>query len=308
MENIDQIKLSNNIELYAKQVVEGFITGKHKSPYHGFSVEFAEHRLYNNGESTRHIDWKLYARSDKLFIKRYEEETNLRCQIIIDTSSSMYYPNFKTITLEEPNKVLFSVYASAVLMNLLSKQRDAVGLSTYSDKIENHIVAKTSTRHHQLLYHELKKILAIDAKLNQRKTSTISSLHQIAERINQRSLVVLFTDMITNEVDLDDVFDAFKHLKHKKHEVILFYLSDAPKELNLEFNNKPYNFIDVETGKNLKINPFHYKDEYLKKIDLYHKKLRLKCLQYKVDLIEVDINKGYDQIISSYLLKRQKMF
>jgi len=308
MKNIDQIKLSNNIEFYAKQVVEGFITGKHKSPYHGFSVEFAEHRLYNNGESTRHIDWKLYARSDKLFIKRYEEETNLRCQIIIDTSSSMYYPNFKTITLEEPNKVLFSVYASAVLMNLLSKQRDAVGLSTYSDKIENHIVAKTSTRHHQLLYHELKKILAIDAKLNQRKTSTISSLHQIAERINQRSLVVLFTDMITNEVDLDDVFDAFKHLKHKKHEVILFYLSDAPKELNLEFNNKPYNFIDVETGKNLKINPFHYKDEYLKKIDLYHKKLRLKCLQYKVDLIEVDINKGYDQIISSYLLKRQKMF
>ena len=308
MKNIDQIKLSNNIEFYAKQVVEGFITGKHKSPYHGFSVEFAEHRLYNNGESTRHIDWKLYARSDKLFIKRYEEETNLRCQIIIDTSSSMYYPNFKTITLEEPNKVLFSVYASAVLMNLLSKQRDAVGLSTYSDKIENHIVAKTSTRHHQLLYHELKKILAIDAKLNQRKTSTISSLHQIAERINQRSLVVLFTDMITNEVDLDDVFDAFKHLKHKKHEVILFYLSDAPKELNLEFNNKPYNFIDVETGKNLKINPFHYKDEYLKKIDLYHKKLRLKCLQYKVDLIEVDINKGYDQIILSYLLKRQKMF
>ena len=308
MENIDQIKLSNNIELYAKQVVEGFITGKHKSPYHGFSVEFAEHRLYNNGESTRNIDWKLYARTDKLFVKRYEEETNLRCQIIIDTSSSMYYPNFKTITLEKPNKVLFSVYASAVLMHLLSKQRDAVGLSTYSDEIENHIVAKTSTRHHQLLYHELKKILSVDAKSNQRRTSTISSLHQIAERINQRSLVVLFSDMITNEVDLDDVFDAFRHLKHKKHEVVLFYLSEASKELNLEFNNKPYNFIDVETGKNIKINPFQYKHEYRKKIDLYHEKLRLKCLQYKIDLIEVDINKGYDQIITSYLLKRQKMF
>ena len=170
MQDIDQIKLSHNIEFFAKQVVEGFITGKHKSPYHGFSVEFAEHRLYNTGESTRNIDWKLFARSDKLFVKRYEEETNLRCQILMDSSSSMYYPNFNSLSLDKPNKVLFSVYATGVLINLLKKQRDAIGLSSYSNDIENHIIAKTSERHHQLLYHKLEEILSIDAKLSKRKS------------------------------------------------------------------------------------------------------------------------------------------
>ena len=307
MENIEQIKIASNIEFFARQVVEGFITGKHKSPYHGFSVEFAEHKLYNNGESTRHIDWKLFARSDKLFVKRFEEETNLRCQIVIDTSSSMFYPNFNNISLENPNKIVFSVYASSVLMQLFKKQRDAVGLSTYSAEIENHIIAKTSSRHHQLIYNEFEKILSIDAKLSERKSATISSLHEIAERINQRSLVILFTDLISDN-NLEDIFDAFRHLKHKKNEVILFHLSDVSKEQKLEFENKPYNFIDVESGENIKINPSHYKVNYLEKVDSYLNKMRLKCLQYKIDLIEVDINKGYDQIITSYLLKRQKIF
>ena len=307
MENIEQIKIASNIEFFARQVVEGFITGKHKSPYHGFSVEFAEHKLYNNGESTRHIDWKLFARSDKLFVKRFEEETNLRCQIVIDTSSSMFYPNFSNISLENPNKIVFSVYASSVLMQLFKKQRDAVGLSTYSAEIENHIIAKTSSRHHQLIYNEFEKILSIDAKLSKRKSATISSLHEIAERINQRSLVILFTDLISDN-NLEDIFDAFRHLKHKKNEVILFHLSDVSKEQKLEFENKPYNFIDVESGENIKINPSHYKENYVEKVDSYLNKMRLKCLQYKIDLIEVDINKGYDQIITSYLLKRQKIF
>ena len=285
MENIKQIKIASNIEFFAKQVVEGFITGKHKSPYHGFSVEFAEHKLYNNGESTRHIDWKLFARSDKLFVKRFEEETNLRCQIVIDTSSSMFYPNFSNISLENPNKIVFSVYASSVLMQLFKKQRDAVGLSTYSAEIENHIIAKTSSRHHQLIYNEFEKILSIDAKLSERKSATISSLHEIAERINQRSLVILFTDLISDN-NLEDIFDAFRHLKHKKNEVILFHLSDVSKEQKLEFENKPYNFIDVESGENIKINPSHYKENYVEKVDSYLNKMRLKCLQYKIDLIE----------------------
>ena len=308
MDNINQIKLSNNIEFFARQVVEGFITGKHKSPYHGFSVEFAEHRLYNTGESTRHIDWKLFARSDKLFVKRFEEETNLRCQLIIDTSSSMYYPNFDEVTFEKPNKILFSVYASAVLMNIFKKQRDAVGISTFSDEIETHILAKSSNRHHQLIYQELENVLSVNAKLINRKTSTISALHEIAERINQRSLVFMFTDMISDDNDLEKIFDAIKHLKHKKHEIVLFYVSDVASEHLLEFDNKPYNFIDVESGESIKLNPSHYKEDYLKRIGEFLDILRLKCLQYKIDLVEVDINKGYDQIITSYLLKRQKMF
>ncbi|MBL6875047.1 MAG: DUF58 domain-containing protein [Flavobacteriales bacterium] len=308
MDNINQIKLSNNIEFFARQVVEGFITGKHKSPYHGFSVEFAEHRLYNSGESTRHIDWKLFARSDKLFVKRFEEETNLRCQLILDTSSSMYYPNFDKITFDKPNKILFSVYASAVLMNIFKKQRDAVGISTFSDEIETHILAKSSNRHHQLIYHELENILSINTKLNNRKTSTVSALHEIADRINQRSLVFMFTDMISDDNDLEKIFDAIKHLKHKKHEIVLFYVSEVSSEHLLEFDNKPYNFIDVESGESIKLNPSHYKEDYLKRVGDFLDQLRLKCLQYKIDLVEVDINKGYDQIITSYLLKRQKMF
>ncbi len=308
MDNINQIKLSNNIEFFARQVVEGFITGKHKSPYHGFSVEFAEHRLYNSGESTRHIDWKLFARSDKLFVKRFEEETNLRCQLILETSSSMYYPNFDKITFDKPNKILFSVYASAVLMNIFKKQRDAVGISTFSDEIETHILAKSSNRHHQLIYHELENILSINTKLNNRKTSTVSALHEIADRINQRSLVFMFTDMISDDNDLEKIFDAIKHLKHKKHEIVLFYVSEVSSEHLLEFDNKPYNFIDVESGESIKLNPSHYKEDYLKRVGDFLDQLRLKCLQYKIDLVEVDINKGYDQIITSYLLKRQKMF
>jgi uncharacterized protein (DUF58 family) len=308
MDNINQIKLSNNIEFFARQVVEGFITGKHKSPYHGFSVEFAEHRLYNSGESTRHIDWKLFARSDKLFVKRFEEETNLRCQLILDTSSSMYYPNFDKITFDKPNKILFSVYASAVLMNIFKKQRDAVGISTFSDEIETHILAKSSNRHHQLIYYELEDILSFNSKLNNRKTSTVSALHEIADRINQRSLVFMFTDMISEDNDLEKIFDAIKHLKHKKHEIVLFYVSDVSSEHLLEFDNKPYNFIDVESGESIKLNPSHYKEDYLKRVGDFLDQLRLKCLQYKIDLVEVDINKGYDQIITSYLLKRQKMF
>ena len=308
MDNINQIQLSNNIEFFARQVVEGFITGKHKSPYHGFSVEFAEHRLYNSGESTRHIDWKLFARSDKLFVKRFEEETNLRCQLILDTSSSMYYPNFDKITFDKPNKILFSVYASAVLMNIFKKQRDAVGISTFSDEIETHILAKSSNRHHQLIYHELENILSINTKLNNRKTSTVSALHEIADRINQRSLVFMFTDMTSDDNDLEKIFDAIKHLKHKKHEIVLFYVSEVSSEHLLEFDNKPYNFIDVESGESIKLNPSHYKEDYLKRVNDFLDQLRLKCLQYKIDLVEVDINKGYDQIITSYLLKRQKMF
>ncbi len=308
MNDIEQIKLKTNIEFFARQVVEGFITGKHKSPYHGFSVEFAEHKLYNLGESTRHIDWKLYARSDKLFVKKYEEETNLRCQIIIDTSSSMYFPNFSSVSLKNPNKIIFSVYASAILMQLFKKQRDAVGLTIYSNDIDNHIVSKTSNKHHQIIYDEFQKILSVDAKLANRKSSTISTLHEIADRINQRSLVILFSDLISEDETLQDVFNAFRHLKHKRNEVILFHLSDIKKEQMLEYENKPYEFVDVETGESIKMNPFHYKEKYKSLMSSHMDELRLRCLQYKIDLIEVDINKEYDQIITSYLLKRQKMF
>lgn len=308
MNNLEHTSLPIRIDLFAKQVVEGFITGLHKSPYHGFSVEFAEHRLYNRGESTRHVDWKLFARTDKLFQKIYEEETNLRCQTILDISSSMYYPNYSNATLEKPNKLLFSIYASAVLMNLLKRQRDAIGLSTYSDKLNLHTNSRTTLRHHKFLYNELEKLLNINPILNKKATKSTNAIHQISEILNKRSLVLIFSDLISDTESLEEQFEAFKHLKYNKHEIILFYLTEANTEVNLEFKNNSYNFIDVESGESIKLNPSYFKEQYKNKSNQFINDLRLKCLQYKIDLVEVDINKGFDQIIYSYLLKRQKIF
>ena len=308
MTKIDYSKLSTNIELFANQVVEGFITGKHKSPYHGFSVEFAEHRLHNTGESTKHIDWKLYAKTDKLFIKRYEEETNLRCQLIIDASSSMYYPVLKNINLENPNKLLFAIYASAVIMSLLKKQRDAVGLSVFTDKLETHTPSKTTQRHHRIIYNELDKLLIADPMTESKFTNSSDALHQISELLHKRSLVMIFTDFIHPNKTLEEQFEAYKHLKYNRHEVVVFYLHEPETEKNLKFENRPYKFIDLESKEELKLNPSLYKKKYENQAKHHIKELKLKCFQYKIDLIEVDINKGFETILNSYLLKRQKMF
>jgi uncharacterized protein (DUF58 family) len=279
----------------------------HKSPYHGFSVEFAEHRLYNSGESTRHIDWKLYGRTDKLFNKRYEEETNLRCQIVLDTSSSMYYPNYENPSLENPNKFFFSVYATAVLMNLLKRQRDAIGLSTFTHKLDFHSPNRTTQRHYRLLYNELDNLLKVNAIDQKRETASSEALHQISEMLHKRSMVMIFTDMIADDKNLEEQFEAFKHLKYNKHEVVLFYLTEPKTEIDLEFENKPHKFIDVESGQDIKLSPNQLKELYKEQAQNHIAELKLKCLQYKIDLVEVDINKGFEQILISYLLKRKKM-
>jgi uncharacterized protein (DUF58 family) len=307
MKKLEYINLPSNMELFAKQVVEGFVTGLHKSPYHGFSVEFAEHRLYNTGESTKHIDWKLYGRTDKLFVKRYEEEKNLRCQLVIDASSSMYYPNLESPSLEKPNKLLFAIYASAVMMNLLKKQRDAVGLSIYADKLELHTPNRTTQRHHRILYHELDKLLLVDPVKSAKQTESTIALHQVSELLHKRSLVMIFTDFIHSTKTLEEQFKAYKHLKYNKHEIVLFYLNEPITEKDLEFDNKPYKFVDLETGEEIKLSPNLYQKKHKEQAENYLKELKLKCLQYKIDFVEIDINKGFDMVLNSYLLKRQKM-
>ncbi|MFL5763181.1 MAG: DUF58 domain-containing protein [Bacteroidia bacterium] len=308
MNHIDQHPLQQftHLELIARQVVEGFITGLHKSPFHGFSVEFAEHRLYNKGESTKHIDWKLFGRTDKLFIKRYEEETNLRCQLIIDDSTSMYFPVPDGKEVKQ-NKITFSVYCAAAMIELLKRQRDAVGLSIFSEKVEVHTPAKSSSLHHKMLYHELeKRIQPHDVKVH-RKTSAISALHEIAEGIHKRSLVMIFSDMMDSEADPEELFSALQHLKHNKHEVILFHVTDKQKELEFDFDNRPYRFIDMETGEEIKLHPNEIKDTYLSQMAEYKKELMLKCGQYKIDFVEADINLGFDQVLMPYLVKRHRM-
>lgn len=297
----DQFK---NLEFLAAQIVEGFITGLHKSPYHGFSVEFAEHRLYNSGESTKHIDWKIFAKTDKLFVKKYEEETNLRCQIVIDTSSSMLYPfNEKN----KINKLAFSVYCAAALIYLLRKQRDAVGLSLFSDEISLHTEAKLSVAHSKRLYAELDNLLLNSTKLVQKTTNASKALHLIAENIHKRSLVIIFSDMFENESS-DEIFSAIQHLKYNKHEVILFHVADKQKEEEFVFENRPYKFVDLETNEELKLNPNDIRKDYVERFKQFSSEIKNRANQYQIDYVEADINKEFNSVLLPYLIKRAKLY
>ena len=297
------LKQLSNLELLAQQVVEGFIIGLHKSPFHGFSVEFAEHRIYNPGESTKNIDWKVYARTDKMFVKRFEEETNLRCQIVIDTSSSMYFP--KERKENQLNKLQFSALAGASLMNLLKRQRDAFGLSLFDNKVDIHTKAKSSTTHYRLLLTYLDKLIKDD--ILDKTTSTAEALHQIADNTHRRSLVVIFSDMFDNSEKQDEMFAALQHLKYAKHEVVLFHVVDKKKEVDFEFENRPYEFIDMETGEKVRLQSNEVKSYYVEKLAEFNNALKMKCLQYKIDFVEADINTGFKPILESYLVKRKKM-
>ncbi len=292
-----------NLELLANQVVEGFITGLHKSPFHGFSVEFAEHRAYNKGESTKHIDWKLYAKTDKLFVKRYEEETNLRCHIVIDNSASMHYPLQKKFSLEHLNKIGFSVVAAAALLEILKRQRDAYGLSIYAEKNEYYAPAKGSERHRRMLLNTLEKIIQ---QQSHTKTKTYTALHEIADKIHRRSMLFLFTDMFQADKNESELFEALRHLKYNKHEVILFHTYDGSHEVNFDFDNTPKRFIDVETGEHINLYADTVKENYKNSVETYFKELKMKCMQYKIDYVPVDIHKGFEQILTTYLISRKR--
>jgi uncharacterized protein (DUF58 family) len=301
---INEITGFKNLELLATQVVEGFISGLHKSPFHGFSAEFAEHKIYNDGESTKHIDWKLFAKTDKLYTKRYEEETNLRCHLIIDNSSSMHYPRIKEYSIGSLNKVGFSVLAAAAIMNLMKRQRDAVGLSIYSNTYEYYASEKGSERHHQMLLSQMNA--ALEDTRKEVTTQTYSHLHLIAEKLKRRSLVFLFSDMFQTETEEARLFEALQHLKYNKHEVVLFHTYDGQKALNFDFSNRPKRFVDVETGEYVNLYADNIRESYEKAVGDYFNGLKLKCGQYRIHYVEADINQGFNKILTTYLLERQK--
>lgn len=299
---IEKISSFQHLELLANQVVEGFISGMHKSPFHGFSAEFAEHKVYNVGESTKHIDWKLFAKTDRLYTKRFEEETNLRCHIIIDNSSSMHYPKLKSGQNFFENKIGFSVLASAVLMNLLKKQRDAVGLSVFSDRYEYYAPEKGSDRHHRMILNALERL--VEQPRIRKSTDTITFLHQIAEKIHRRSMIILFTDLFQTGNE-EALFNALQHLKHNKHKVVLFHVVDNKTELNFNFDNAPRKFVDVETGEEVVIFADNVKEEYEKEMKSYFKKLALTCSQNRIKYIPVSVNESFEKILLTYLVEKQ---
>ena len=301
---LDKATLFQNLELLAQQVVEGFISGIHKSPFHGFSAEFAEHKIYNSGESTKHIDWKLFAKTDKLYTKKYEEETNLRCHMILDNSASMYYPKIKNLSIDNLNKIGFGVLAIAALMNILKKQRDAVGLSVFSDTYNFYTPEKGSERHHQMLLSKLSEI-SLDTK-PAKQTEIYTYLHLIAEKIKRRSLVFIFTDMFQTSIEDDKLFDALRHLKYNKHEVVLFHLLDMEKELHFNFENTPKRFLDVETGEHVDLFSNTVKEAYEDAIMRYFDELKLKCAQYKIKYVDVDVKSDFSKVLNTFMVERQK--
>ncbi len=299
------LKKIENLDLLARKVVEGFIIGLHKSPFHGFSVEFVEHRLYNSGESTKNLDWKVYARSEKLFVKRYEEETNLRCQIVIDSSSSMFFPKDLKIKDLSINKFQYSALGAASLMNLLKRQRDAFGLSLFDSRLKIHTPNKSSSTHYKLLLSYLEK--EIQESAIQQTGDIPAVLHQIADRVHKRSLIIIFSDFFDRNDNQEELFSALQHLNYKKHEVVVFHVMDQPLEMEFEFENRPHLFIDMETGEEVKLQSNELKSAYQKKVKDHQEKIIQKCLQYKIDYVPTNIRDGYHEVLRRYFVKRSKL-
>ncbi len=297
---LDDVRQFQRLEFLAKEMVEGFITGLHRSPYHGFSVEFAEHKLYNYGESTKNIDWKVFARTDRLYTKQFEEETNLRCTILLDSSSSMYYP--------KPgfDKIQFSLYAAAALSFLMIKQRDAVGVTSFAESIE-HESPKKSTRLHLNSILEYLEGLLERPEPRKQSSNIANCIDQIADRIHKRSLVIIFSDMFQQSQPLSKTLEALQHLKHNKHEVLLFHVTDQSTELNFDFKDRPYKFIDSETRETITLSPSFIKDRYKEKMVKFYHEVKLACGKLKIDLIEVDTRDSFDKVLGSYLIKRKRM-
>lgn len=304
----EHISRYKTLDFFARQVVEGFITGRHKSPFHGFSVEFSDYRQYNTGESTRNIDWHLYGRTDKLFVKQFEEETNLRCQVIIDQSTSMLFPLEGQGDIDHPNKLTFSAYAAAVLFELLHRQRDAFGLTLFSSQIDQQTPCRSNSVHQRYLLGLLDELLQpVKAeKRPMRETSIAETLHLTAEQMHRRSLVVLFTDALVRQGETEQVFDALRHLRHNHHEVIIFHTYDLAHEVRLDYDPVPLRIIDLENGREVRLNPTEVADTYRQQMERQFAELQHRAMQYRIDYVPVDIANGFHQVMLPFLLKRSK--
>ena len=305
----EHITRYKTLDFFARQVVEGFITGRHKSPFHGFSVEFSDYRQYNTGESTRNIDWHLYGRTDKLFVKQFEEETNLRCQVLIDQSTSMLFPLEGHGDIDHPNKLTFAVYAAAVLFELLHRQRDAFGLTLFSQQIDRQTPCRSNSVHQRYLLGLLDELLENNSKFdsqNSKLTDIAPALHLTAEQLHRRSLVVLFTDALVRQEQTEDIFDALRHLRHNHHEVIIFHTYDRAREVELDYDSRPHRFIDLESGREVRLQPAEVAAAYRRQMKHQFAELQHRAMQYRIDYIPVNIAQGFHQIILPFLLKRSK--
>ncbi len=295
-EILSQIK---GLELKAKKIIEGFIAGLHKSPYHGFSVEFAEHRPYNTGDDFKHIDWKVYAKKERFYVKQYEEETNLRCFLVLDTSSSMYFKHKAQWT-----KLEYSAYLAAAMAYLMQGQRDAVGFASFADTLRTILPAKGTRRHLRRIFLEIEPYLTINKG---DFTASAAALHELAERIHQRSLVVIFTDLFENIETHDALISALKHLRHRKHDIILFNITEHYTELNLNLEHERYLLEDLESGEQLEISPAQIAQDYRAKVTMYLQRFKQACNEFQIDFESVSTEQPFSEALIHYLKKRSRL-
>ncbi|MDR9414784.1 MAG: DUF58 domain-containing protein [Gracilimonas sp.] len=300
----DILSKLSSLELRAKKIVEGFISGLHKSPFHGFSVEFAEHRPYNPGDDFKHIDWKVYAKKERFYVKQYEEETNLRSYVMLDTSSSMLYKHFAEWT-----KLRYSIHFAASLMYMMHRQRDACGLIPFNSKIDAFIPAKSTYAHLRQIYTELERELIREEKTDtaRRKTASAAAIHEVAERLSHRSLVIIITDLFENAGEHDELISALKHLRHRKHEVILFNVLEEKSERDLDFPDRRFVFEDMEFGDEVEVLPAQVREDYQRKVEEYTKKFRMACSEFEIDFEQMDTQSAFDQSLLAYLTKRKRL-
>jgi uncharacterized protein (DUF58 family) len=282
-----------NLDFVARMIVEGFLVGLHKSPYHGFSVEFSEHRQYMPGDNIRDIDWKVYGRTDRYYIKQFEEETNLKAYLLLDISGSMQYASGKV------RKIDYARYLAAALTYLFIKQRDAVGLITFSDRIHQFLPPKSSPSYINYILQELSKI-----ELDHNKTLISETLHELAEKIKRRGLVILLTEFLYE--DPERILEGLKHFRHYKHEILVFNILD-PNDKYFNFYDE-VSFVDLETGEKLKTQPYFLQQRYREKIEEFYKNLQRECLNFNIDFQNIMTDEPFDRALIRYLLKRKKLF
>ena len=282
-----------SLDFVARMIVEGFLVGLHKSPYHGFSVEFSEHRQYMPGDNIRDIDWKVYGRTDRFYIKQFEEETNLKAYILLDISGSMQYASGKV------SKIDYARYLAAALTYLFIKQRDAVGLITFSDTIHKFLPPKSSPSYMNYIFDALTNI-----ELARKKTVVSETLHTLAEKIKRRGLIILLTEFLYE--DPQKILEGLKHFRHYKHEILVFNILD-PNDKYFNFQNE-ISFVDLETGEKLKTQPYYLQQQYRERIEEFYTKLQKECRNFNIDFQNILTNEPFDRALIRYLIKRKKLF
>jgi len=281
-----------HLDLKARLVVEGFISGLHKSPFHGFSVEFIEHRQYMPGDPLKNVDWKVYAKSDRFYVKQYEDETNLRAHLVLDHSASMGY-------VSKPGAISKLEYARALaasLAYLMLQQQDGVGLLTFAEKVERFVPARARRSHLDVLLRELDQVVPGGT------TALPASLHHLAERIRRRGLVILFSDLLAPP---EEVLSGLAHFRHRQHEVLVFHILD-PAEWSFDFD-QPATFVDSETGEEVALEPWEVRAGYKQRLDAWAERYRTECRRAQIDYVALDTQTPYDQALYRYLEKRRRL-